>query len=78
MPHISKALLLVNRFAYDNDVFFEFHFDYFCVKDQQSKKTFLSGSSNNALYEFQARPTSPPSIFLAEYASLTIWHQWLD
>lgn len=33
VPRVSKHLLLVQKFAYDNSVFFEFHPSYFLVKD---------------------------------------------
>lgn len=32
VPSITKNLVSVSRFAKDNNVFFEFHFSYCCVK----------------------------------------------
>jgi hypothetical protein len=43
VPHISQNLLYVQRFAKDNNVFFEFHPSFFCVKDLFSEATLLKG-----------------------------------
>lgn len=50
VPMANKDLLSVNRIARDNHVFFEFHPDHFCVKEQETKRTLLTGPCRNGLY----------------------------
>jgi histone deacetylase 1/2 len=50
VPSTNKDLLSVNRIANDNNVFFEFHPDHFCVKDQETRKVLLTGLCKNGLY----------------------------
>ncbi|XP_019158437.1 PREDICTED: uncharacterized protein LOC109155159 [Ipomoea nil] len=45
VPNLSVPLLSVNRFTTDNNVFFEFHRDFFVVKDCRTKTVLLKGSS---------------------------------
>lgn len=33
VPNIAKNLLSVSQFVHDNSIFFEFHSNYFCVKE---------------------------------------------
>jgi hypothetical protein len=37
VPQICKNLLFVRQFAFDNDVFFEFHSSFFIIKDCKTK-----------------------------------------
>jgi len=51
--HVSSAnknLLSVNRFTRDNEVFLEFHPNYFVVKEQSTRKPILEGRCENGLY----------------------------
>jgi hypothetical protein len=50
VSHISTHLLLVNRLYSDNDVFVEFHHQFYCVKDQATRKILLHGRSKGDLY----------------------------
>jgi histone deacetylase 1/2 len=54
VPHISKNLLSVSKFAQDNNVIFEFH-PYTCfVKSQDSKQVLLEGTVGaDGLYQFK-------------------------
>jgi hypothetical protein len=48
--HITKPLLSVHKFYYDNNVYFEFHASVFYVKDLTTKTVLLSSQSNCGLY----------------------------
>ncbi|KAH0740811.1 hypothetical protein KY290_033854 [Solanum tuberosum] len=80
VPSITKCLLSVQRFARDNDVFFEFHPSHFIVKDRASKTPLLSGQSNDGLYSLKLQPSQPraisksPSICISSRTSSTCWH----
>lgn len=50
VPHIKKNLLSVYQFTKDNDVYFEFHPSFFCVKDRSSGAIILQGQSDQGLY----------------------------
>ena len=41
VPSISENLLSVSKFARDNNVFFEFHYDFCLVKHQETKEIFF-------------------------------------
>jgi ribosomal protein S24E len=41
VPQATKSLASVRRIAADNNVFLEFHPDYFLIKDQETKKQSL-------------------------------------
>lgn len=73
-PSLSKSLLSVQQFTKDNNVFFEFHPSHFCVKDQVTKQTLLTGPSKDGLYSFSS---VPPSVSLTEKASSECWHHRL-
>lgn len=50
VPEIKKKLISVNKMSRDNDVFFQFHPNYFLIKDQASKRTILEGRCESSLY----------------------------
>jgi hypothetical protein len=50
VPSISKNLLSVQKFAFDNSVFFEFHSSYFLIKDIQTKAILHQGQTKDGLY----------------------------
>lgn len=56
VPSISKPLLSVQKFAQENNVFFEFHPSHFLIKDKVTQAPLLSGLSKNGLIRFP-RPT---------------------
>uniref|UniRef100_A0A2N9EM64 Uncharacterized protein n=1 Tax=Fagus sylvatica TaxID=28930 RepID=A0A2N9EM64_FAGSY len=74
VPHISHNLISVQRFAKDNNVFFEFHPSFFCVKDLFSGATLLKGLSKDDLYPFHSLPQIKPRALLGERVSTTQWH----
>jgi hypothetical protein len=54
VPHISKNLLSVSKFAQDNNVVFEFHPYHCLVKSQGSNQVLLEGTVGaDGLYQFQ-------------------------
>ncbi|PHT36366.1 hypothetical protein CQW23_24066 [Capsicum baccatum] len=76
VPSITKCLLSVQRFARDNNAFFEFHPDYFLVKDWDFKTLLLFDQSNDGLYSMSIKPQSSSSYsaLSATKASSTCWH----
>lgn len=50
VPQVSKHLLSVQKFAYDNNIFFEFHLTYFLVKDRAMMKVMVHVKSEGGLY----------------------------
>lgn len=56
---ISKSLISVKQFCDDNDVFFEFHSHFFCVKDSCTQKTLLRGYTRDKLYVLPIGPSLP-------------------
>jgi hypothetical protein len=76
----SRKIYSVSKFTTDNNVYFEFHPSFFCVKDPITGTTLLKGQHNQGLY-FLSHPHPLPSSFLS--ASLSIqtsldgWHSRL-
>lgn len=62
VPHLRASLLSVQKFASDNDVFFEFHPHFFVVKDRRTNKILLSGPSKGGMYSLPV--SSPVAFFL--------------
>ena len=58
---LKKNLMSVSKFTSDNNVYFEFHPSFFCVKDPMSGATLLKGQHNHGLYSLspQSSLTSP-------------------
>jgi len=54
VPSANKNLLSVNRFTCDNEVFLEFHPNYFVVKEQSTRKLILEGRCENGLYPMRS------------------------
>jgi hypothetical protein len=78
VPHISQNLLSVYQFTKDNNVFFEFHPSFFCVKDLFSGVTLLSGKSKNGLYPLHSlQRLIKPTALLGERVSVEQWHSRL-
>ncbi|KAK1420567.1 hypothetical protein QVD17_22267 [Tagetes erecta] len=79
VPEIKQNLMSVQKFCHDNNVFFEFHSAFFCVKDEATHNTLLTGPSNGGLYSFEPpRMQSLPKVsFSTSRASPVTWHQRL-
>ena len=74
VPTAHKDLLSVNRLARDNHVFFEFHPDHFCVKEQATRKTLLTGPCRRGLYP--VRPANK-EVLSAHKLPASLWHHRL-
>ncbi|KAI3694504.1 hypothetical protein L1987_77470 [Smallanthus sonchifolius] len=78
-PQIKRNLLFVQRFCHDNNVYFEFHSNFFSVKDECTHNTLLTGPSEDVLYSITL-PTAlpvPKVAFSTSRASAATWHQRL-
>ncbi|KAF7845535.1 Retrovirus-related Pol polyprotein from transposon TNT 1-94 [Senna tora] len=58
VPSVSKNLISVSKFSKDNNVYFEFCADKFCVKSQDSHQVLLKGRMEKGLYVFDSLPLS--------------------
>jgi hypothetical protein len=74
VPRIKKNLLSVSQFTRDNNVYFEFHPFFFCIKDRLTGTTLLRGRTKDGLYTFPTSPPPPRLAFLGERAPLDRWH----
>jgi hypothetical protein len=59
IPQATKNLVSVHRLAKDNNVFLEFHPNFFLIKDRDTRSTILRGRCQKGLYPL---PAAPPSI----------------
>jgi hypothetical protein len=62
-PNITKNLLSVQKFTYDDNVYMKFHPSCFFVKDRTSGKILHQESSRHGLYHWFSPTAAPPSIF---------------
>jgi histone deacetylase 1/2 len=76
VPSSKKNLLSVHRLASDNNVFLEFHPDFFCIKDQETKNILLRGPCRRGLYPLTSTP-SVKQAFGVNKPSLDRWHSRL-
>jgi hypothetical protein len=69
VPQIQKNLISDNQFTHDNQVFIEFHPNFFCVKDFQTRQLLLKGPSRSGLYPWpSSRDHFPkPLVALLKY-----------
>lgn len=76
VPKASKSLVSVHRFAAENQAYFEFHPDFFLIKDQATKQTLLQGKSEGGLYPLSSI-SSRKQAFGVSKPSLSQWHSRL-
>ncbi|KAF7835291.1 Retrovirus-related Pol polyprotein from transposon TNT 1-94 [Senna tora] len=87
VPSTSKNVISVSRFSKDNKVYFQFFFDHFLVKSQESHELLLKGRMTKGLYVFDSLPLkhkthsnkAAPSANMATIdqsssSSLNLWH----
>ena len=76
VPTVTKNLLSVRRFTYDNRVSIEFHPNSVFVKDLLTGAILLRGRVRGGLYALDAPPTTPllKQAFSALKASSSQWH----
>jgi histone deacetylase 1/2 len=72
VPSITRSLLYVRRFTLDNKVFFEFHPNFFFVKDRDTRAILLSGGCHGGLYRLDESPTK--QVFSGIKVSRDKWH----
>jgi histone deacetylase 1/2 len=76
VPSVTRDLLSVHKFTWDNNVFCEFHpFDLF-VKDRDTRDVLLRGCYRHGLYELDA-PSSTPQVFSGVRTASSQWHSRL-
>ena len=75
VPEAQKNLISVHRLATDNNVFLEFHPNYFLVKDQDTKKVILEGQCRHGLYPFPA--PSNKKAYITTKVPFSRWHSRL-
>lgn len=71
VPQVTRNLLLVHRFTSDNDVYFEFHPNFFVVKDRATKSHLFQGK-RRGLNPFAS--TIPRTALLSIKPSQDQWH----
>jgi histone deacetylase 1/2 len=76
VPRVTKNLLFVRRFTYDNRVYIEFHPNSLFVKDLLTGTILLRGRVRGGLYVLDAPLTTPllKQVFSALKASSSQWH----
>lgn len=77
MPKIKSNLLSVHQFCKDNHVCFEFHTDFFVVKDKTTGALLLKGRNENGLYVLDGVGDLNKQATSFFSASIPIWHQRL-
>jgi histone deacetylase 1/2 len=75
VPSISRNLLSVQRFTYDNNIFFEFHPWYFLVKDRGTRAVLLRGGCRRGLYNLHI--STIKQVFSSVKVSRAQWHSRL-
>ncbi|XP_019173013.1 PREDICTED: uncharacterized protein LOC109168443 [Ipomoea nil] len=75
VPNLTLPLLSVYRFTNENNVYFEFHKNFFLVKDCNTQTVLLKGSTSGGLYKLLVPQTH--FAFLSARASSHVWHQRL-
>jgi hypothetical protein len=76
VPKAAKNLVSVHRLTKDNSTFFEFHPDYFLIKDQVTKNTILRGSCRRGLYPLPPSSTIKQGFGVVK-PSFERWHSHL-
>ncbi|KAJ0988266.1 hypothetical protein J5N97_006622 [Dioscorea zingiberensis] len=75
VPQSNRNLLYVQRFATDNNVYFEFHPKFFLVKDRIMKELLLKGKCEGGLYSFSSvSDFQPKNAFGSVRLSQKEWH----
>lgn len=77
VPSLTKNLVFVRQFCYDNNIYFESNPDYFFVKDSSTHTTLLRGPTKHGLYVFPTTTSAPPTACVGERTSVSSWHHRL-
>jgi hypothetical protein len=76
VPSTKKNLVSVHRLTSDNNVFLEFHPNFFVIKDRDTKNTLLEGPCNRGLYPLPPTPAYK-QVFGVNKVPLDRWHSRL-
>jgi hypothetical protein len=76
VPSTKKNLVSVHRLASDNNVFLEFHPDFFLIKDRDTRSTLLEGPCRKGLYPLHSSSTSK-QVLGDNKVSVDRWHSRL-
>ncbi|XP_010248464.1 PREDICTED: uncharacterized protein LOC104591372 [Nelumbo nucifera] len=76
VPHITKNLLSVSKFTKDNDIYLEFHRDFFLVNDYTGR-VLIRGTNRDGLYQFPrgTQVNNKAIAFVGECTTFSGWHQ---
>jgi hypothetical protein len=80
VPKSTKNLASVHRIASNNNVFFELHPAFFLIKDWESRRTLLGGSSKGGLYPIPCSTSTSSSskqVFSVSKVPMSRWHAHL-
>lgn len=78
VPSISKHLLSAHKLAADNNIFLEFHADYFLIKDKATRTILYRGKSYGGLYPIPHSSTfSKRQVLSSVRIPFHMWHQRL-
>ena len=77
VPKITKNLLSIQKFTYDNNVYFEFHSSHCLVKDKSTHKILLKGMLKDGLYYIELGINQPTAL-VGERTTPNIWYSRLD
>jgi hypothetical protein len=75
VPSVTRNVLSVKRFKYDNNVYFEFHPWYFLIKDRASREVLLRGGCRGGLYNLDL--STIKQVFSSLRVSRDQWHSRL-
>jgi hypothetical protein len=78
VPSASKSLLSVHRLASDNNAFFEFHPNFFLIKDRVTKQILHQGRCERGLYPLTSCSSGPSKqAYGVNKPSSSWWHSRL-
>jgi hypothetical protein len=75
VPSAQKNLVSVHRLASDNNIFLEFHPNFFLIKDRDTKNTLVEGPCRKGLYPLPFATSK--QVFGVNKVSLDRWHSRL-
>jgi histone deacetylase 1/2 len=77
VPSTKKNLIFVHRLASDNNVYLEFHPDFFLIKDRDTRSTLLRGACRRGMYPLPSTPASSKQACGVNKVPLDRWHHRL-
>jgi hypothetical protein len=77
VPSTKKNLISVHRLASDNNVYLEFHPDFFLIKDRDTRSTLLRGACRRGMYPLPSPPASSKQAYGVNKVPLDRWHHRL-